>query len=261
MKARKVLRKYWEYFITKIKILYAQRIFKYQGVNVKYMMKREKQSDVLLIVFSACTRVGIKARYNYVKSLDGLKCNRLYILDDYALDKRGAYYLGHNFMFDEEKATNALIDEIINDITPRKVVYCGSSKGGYAALNFGLQRENSYIITGAPQFFLASYLKASGNMHAYEHIIGTPSEEKDKYLDGYLRNRILNDKYSDSQRIYLHFSDKEHTYEEHVKYLIKEIRNKDIKCEYDISSYTNHSEISYYFPDYLREIISRIKLL
>ena len=226
VKFNKIIRKYWEFALTKVKILYAQHIFQYQNIKVKYMLKRDKQSKVLLIVFSACTRTGLKARYNYVKTLDGLGCNRLYILDDYSKDKRGSYYLGHDFLFDEEMATNKLIDEIVNEIMPQKVVFCGSSKGGYAALNFGLQRKNSYIVAGAPQFFLASYLKASGNMHAYEHIMGLPSDEKDQYIDNYLKNRILQDEYSDSQRIYLHFSNKEHTYQEHVMYLLEEIKKQ-----------------------------------
>jgi len=257
----KVIGKYWEFVLTKVKIIYAQRIFQYQGIKVKYMIKRYKRSNMLLIVFSACTRPGLKARYNYVKTLDGLKCNRLYILDDYSEDHRGSYYLGHDFLFDEEQATNKLIDEILNELKPEKVVYCGSSKGGFAALNFGLQRKNSFIIAGAPQFFLASYLKASGNLCAYKHIIGLPSEERDKYIDQYLQNRILQDDYADSQRIYLHFSNKEHTYGEHVMFLVEEIKRKNIMCEYDIASYTNHSDISYFFPEYLKKTITKIQTL
>ena len=135
-KAKRIIRKYYEFFITKFKILREQKIFNYENVKVKYMLKEEKEADALTIVFSACTRKGLKARYNYVKTLDGIPSNRLYILDDYAKDHRGSYYLGSDFQFNEEKATDALIKQIIAVLKPKKLIFCGSSKGGYAALNF-----------------------------------------------------------------------------------------------------------------------------
>lgn len=260
-KLYKIARKYVEFVLTKVKILYAQHSFQYNDIKVKYMLKKNRKSKVLVIVFSACTRHGLKARYNYVKTLDGLGCNRLYILDDYGEDGRGSYYLGKNFSFEEEKATEKLIQWVTDDVAPEKIIYCGSSKGGYAALNFGLQTKGSYIIAGAPQFFLASYLKTSGNLSAYRHILGNPCDEKDEYLNQYLRNRIINDSYFATQRIYLHFSKKEHTYSEHVQYLIEEIERKKIVCECDVGNYTDHSEISYFFPDYLRATIRKIQQL
>lgn len=258
MKITKVIRKYSEYILTKVKILYAQRCFRDEDVCVKYILKKNKKSDTLAIVFSACTRRGLKARYNYVKTLNGLKCSRLHILDDYADDCRGSYYLGENFTFSEERATAALINRMIAELSPRKVIYCGSSKGGYAALNFGLQRENAQLIVGGPQYYLASYLKGSGNIEAYRHIIGEETEEKKQHLEYYLRERIRNNTYVTSQKIYLHYSNQEHTYPEHICDLREELINKKYSFEEDIQSYTNHSDISYYFPDYLRTTIKRI---
>ena len=67
MKWTKIVKKYYEFVITKFKVLKYQRWFKFRDVNLKYMYKSVEQSEVLAIVFSACTRPGLAARYNTLK--------------------------------------------------------------------------------------------------------------------------------------------------------------------------------------------------
>ena len=62
-KAKRIIRKYYEFLVTKFKILHEQKIFGYENVKVKYMLKEDDEADTLIIVFSACTRKGLKARY------------------------------------------------------------------------------------------------------------------------------------------------------------------------------------------------------
>ena len=54
--AKRIVRKYYEFFVTNCKILREQKIFNYENVKVKYMLKEEKEAEALTIVFSACTR-------------------------------------------------------------------------------------------------------------------------------------------------------------------------------------------------------------
>lgn len=259
-KYKRVIKKYYEYVTTKIKLIYMQKKYVYAGVNLKYIFKKKRDSQDLIIVFSSCTRVGIKARYNYMKTLANVKSNQLFILDDFSDDKRGSYYLGREFKFSEEKATKALIDSIIKITDPKKIICCGSSKGGYAALNFGLQIDYSYVIAGGPQYFLNTYLKASNYMNRLEYILGEITSEKEDYLNCYLEERIRNGGKSHTQKIYLHYSDKEHTYFEHIQFLLDELKNNGFSVECDIASYENHSDISYYFPDFLIETLNKIFL-
>lgn len=254
---KKKIKKYYEFILTKIKILFSQKTFTDGKVRVKYMYKSVKNSKALIIVFSACTRKGVKARYNYVKTLSDFDCNRLFILDDWAADHRGSFYLGENFEFTEEKATNALIDKFVTLQKTDKVIFCGSSKGGYAALNFGLQRPNALIIAGGPQYHLYQYLKA-GNEAALEHIMGEYAKEKAMIIDNRLKHVIENDKFADTQSIYLHYSDKEHTYHEHIADLIMDIGEKGIRLKKDIADYSDHSLISLFFPDFLKKTIAEI---
>ena len=151
-----------------------------------------------------------------------------------------------------------MIDQIIDTLETNKLICCGSSKGGYSAVNFGLQYPDSFIVAGGPQYYLGQYLVNSQNNECLEHIVGEVTEEKIKCLDTRLKNRIIEKKFGNKQKIYLHFSNKEHTYEEHIKDLVTELTADGYIIECDIADYSNHSEISYYFPDFLIKILSRI---
>ena len=81
------------------------------------------------------------------------------------------------------------------------------------------------MIVAAPQYYLGTYLdnyKWKGNL---EEILGGSISVDNKYqLDNRLKEKILSDKYSKSQTVYLHYSDQEHTYEEHIADLISDLR-------------------------------------
>lgn len=254
---QKKLHKYMEFFFTKLQLLTQEKKFHYNHTTLKYMLQDEGE-DNLIIVFSACTRKGLRARYNYVRTLKNTRGTKLFILDDKAKDHRGGYYIGSNFQFEEELATKQFIDTMIEHTKPKKVIFCGSSKGAWAAMNFGLQYENSFIIAGAPQYYLATYLIEDDSLITLEHIMGERTEEKVTYLDTYLQKRIQSCKDHGNQ-IFLHFSNQEHTYFEHIKDMVDELEDHNYQVTYHIESYLEHSDISYYFPDFLVSTIEQIR--
>lgn len=260
-KVWRIIKKYYEYIVTKIKLRKEQKVFDYEGTHIKYILRRNEDSRTLIVVFSACTRKGIKARYNYLKTLDSVHDNKLYILDDFSEDGRGSYYIGADWTFDEEKATRELINSIRNTVMATKVVFCGSSKGGYAAINFGLEYPNANIVVGAPQYFLGSYLETTDNMDALKHIAGKDYYKHKDELDVRLKNKIYCSEYTASQRIYIHYSNKEHTYEEHVKDLLCDLRRNGCVIFEEVATYENHGDLSYYFPDFLRKSLREIELV
>ncbi|MGN0473410.1 MAG: hypothetical protein ACI4F8_11245 [Lachnospiraceae bacterium] len=257
-KIGKKVHKYYEYFLTKIKLMKDQKHFVSDDVVLKYMLKK-KDSDCLAIVFSSCTRKGLKARYNYVRTLQNVDCNQLFILDDFAEDHRGGYYIGSDMRFNEEQATKALISKMIQDCNAKKVIFCGSSKGGWASLNFGLQYPNAYIVCGGPQYHLGDYLVASENMLTLKHITGDCSDENKEVLNHYLEQHIRMNQYADTQTVFIHYSNCEHTYEEHIKDLLDEIKRTPVKITEDVMDYANHSDISLYFPEFLVKSIKAIE--
>lgn len=246
--------KYVEYLTTKMKVYLKESKYNKNGCRVKYILEKEN-SDVLIVVMSSCTRPGIKARYNYNRTLKDIKVNKLFILDDFGTDSRGAYYLGENGDFKIEKTVKELISKVKSDLNINKVIYVGSSKGGYAALYFGLDDIESDIIVGAPQYYLGNYLRDI-HPHILKFIIGNEDDTGITCLNDLLYNKIMSTKYKG--KIFMHYSSEEHTYEGHIKYLLKDFKEKDIYVDVDEAKYEKHSDVSKYFPKILLNKINVI---
>ena len=113
--------------MTKLRLLRDQKKYRSRGVTLKYMLDRVDSRD-LIIVFSSCTRKGIRARYNYVRTLKEVPCNKLFLLDDFASDHRGSFYLGSNMKFEEAVVVRELIDRVREQTGAKRLIFCGSSK-------------------------------------------------------------------------------------------------------------------------------------
>ncbi len=254
------LSKYMEYAKSLIRKAMHEKKYRANGVNVKYILEEEENSKALVVVFSACTRPGIPARYNYMRTLEGVKCNKLFVLDDLAQDKRGIYYLGSYPDYDFEKATKKLIDSIIEKNKIEKCYFCGSSKGGWAALNFGVMYNSSIgdgIIIGAPQYHLGNYLNAPANHVTLESIAGDNPIEKVIYdLNGHLKENIIKNSQNKLQPVYLHYSEKEHTYQEHIKDMISLLEDQGYKMHCDVLDYEDHWDVSIHYPEFLLKSLS-----
>lgn len=257
------LSKYVEYIQTLFYKKAHEKKIKYKNTTIKYIFQKNSTSKSLIVVFSACTRVGIPARYNYMRTLDVAKSNKLFILDDYGQDHRGGYYLGHYPDFEFEQATVYLLNQVIKNNEIEKCYFVGSSKGAYAALNFGLQLSSSKIgceiIVGAPQYYLGNYLSAPANKTTLNSILGTDISDQDaiNVLNNYLGNVIK--KYSKGCKspIYIHYSTNEHTYKEHIADLIKDLKRYNYDLHEDIGSYTEHWDVSIYYPKYLLAVLKK----
>lgn len=258
----KKIKKYFEYIQTLVYRKKHESKAKYYEENIKYMFEHCKDTDKLIVVFSACTRAGIPARYNYVRTLKNINCNKLFILDDLGEDKRGSYYLGRYPEYNFEKAVEQLLNNIIKKYSIKEVVFCGSSKGGYAALNFGIKYNQSIgkgIIIGAPQFWLGQYLSAPANETTLNGIKGEyKKEEVVLNLDNHLESKIK--KYSDEkkQNIYIHFSENDHTYKEHIVDLCSLLENYGYKLLENREKYENHGDVSLYFPSFMIKTLNKI---
>lgn len=95
-------------------------------------------------------------------------------------------------------------------------------------------------------------------MDCWNHIVGEETPEKVNFMNDYLEKRIREAGKNHSQKIYLHFSNKEHVYFEHIQFLLKELEADGFIPECDVASYAVHSDVSYYFPDYLVKTVNSI---
>ncbi|MEN8435584.1 hypothetical protein NX821_002800 [Clostridium septicum] len=62
---------------TKYYMKFKQKSFKGKKYTINYLLDKNKSSDILLVVFTSCTKKGQKARYNYIRTLENFKVNKL----------------------------------------------------------------------------------------------------------------------------------------------------------------------------------------
>lgn len=248
----------WHRMINKIRTRFLLATQKTYGSNcIKYIFERHRDSDVLAVVFSGFSAPGEPAKYNYIRTLASLKINKLFVLDDFGCENRGSYYLTGR------KQSDSLPQEICDLITHyqggRRLVTAGSSKGGSAALLYGLRCGADAVIVGAPQYYIGDYLSSEQHKELLEGIYGNASEQSVKKLNEILSQEI--DK-ADSLKtaFYIHCSPLEHTFEDHVKDLLEDLTAKGFEVHRDIDAqYTDHSKVGEYFSPYLQNMLGRIK--
>lgn len=257
--------KYIKKLVMNAYVILKERTYYGNGTRVKYLYYKKK-SKILVVCFSAYNKD--KALYNYVRSLENYDVSRLYIKDDFGPNNAGSYYLGENGKHNVEKTVIDLIKmktKTINDGKPI-IVFVGSSKGGYAALNFGVEFENSYTIVGAPQYKLGSHLNEPFFYPVLEDIFGNINQEKIDDLDMHIKRKYEMLPKGSNQHIYLQYSMlewssvfNEYTYEKHIKYLINDIKEKtDIELHCEVLEYKDHGDVHQYFPIYLKNTLNSI---
>lgn len=238
-----------------LSVLHKEKLFLTTKCQLRYLFFKKKKAGKLLVIFSAYPGKKQKARYNYILKFRQLNYHRLYILDDFGPGERGAYYLGENRDFYIEEAVVQLIEKTREELglTKDEVVTCGSSKGGFAAIYF----ENKYhylaSVSGAPQTRLGDYLHREVHEAIYQFIVGQATEESFAYLNDLLTEAIQQKK--TNSRIYLHVSQNEHTYEDHVLPLMSQVTVSDL----NLGSYDNHHSVGTHFPRYALDVLKQIE--
>lgn len=233
-----------------------EKIFK-SFVDVVYYFEEEPESDWLLVVFSAVNPPN-KFTYNYVSTLNHLKCNKLFILDKYG--EQGAYYLGENRSFIIETSVVSLLNYITRkyNIQTKDIITAGSSKGGYSALYYGIKYQFGYIVAGGPQTKLGEFLFDQGkNYSIAEYIAGDLSLESKEYLNSLLYT-VLSMPSDSMPDIYIHVGNEDHHYQNHVIPFTKELSKLGVLYHLDVKNYDSHDGLRQYFPPYLTETLCNI---
>ena len=237
--------------ITK-KIIQNEKIFK-DEVDVKYLLfPSYKDSDLLTIAFAGFHAEGDLPKYNYIQTLEEFDCNQLFILDDFG--SRGSYYMCINRDFKIERSIKKLIDAICQEFKIKKKISIGSSKGGSAAIYYGLRYDFDVIIAGAPQFHIGSYLKKvkSAN-NVLEFMAGSQDEESVDYIDNIVKNAIKSKKKKCTSKVIICVGKSDPHYQNHSVPLIDALEKSKISVILDFLNYTEHSAIGKFFPDSIKK--------
>lgn len=239
--------------LNRLQTMYAIRFhehtWKYKDINLKHLLFTAKNSDTLVVSFPACAENG--ARYNFMRSLSRFKCNKLFLLDNFASNGRGNYLIGPGV----EETVVDLINHIVQERGIKQLIFVGSSKGGYSALNFSFHFPNVKACIGAPPYFLGYRIKRADFLPNLVSIVGDPiTDDALNKLNQRLRNKVLNPIYK-PEIIALHYSNKEHTYDNHVKFILEDLKTSGIQVVEDIADYPKHGEIAYYYPSFMEKTI------
>lgn len=236
-------------FLRKVYYQYNALLIRFQEktfINgVKYIFI-DNHSDKLLVIFS-----GIGGDYNYRRSLKNAKCDQLYIKDSWADGL--SYYLYENGNNQPETLTSEFIETFIKKRKYQKISCLGSSKGGSAALYFGMKHSFNEIYAGACQYKVGNYI---GIFHAadnyYSKLMGNiPTKEGIALLNRKFE-AIFETKKNCQTVVFLLYSTEEHTYVDDIVFLIKKLKEQNITYKEQIETFPNHSMIGLYMSNFCK---------
>lgn len=236
-----------------------QRTYRHLSYDVHYLYHRGTSGD-LVVVFSAFAP-GLKPSYNYVRSLWGhADAHLLFIRDDFVnLPSGGAYYIGSKGDSHGQDAVLTLIRHIRKRCGAKHVIGVGSSKGGTAALLFGCMLPMDAIIIGAPQYYIGSYMQE----HKPDSLAllatssgGTPTAEDIAFLDAIVPRAVRECKTPPC--VYIHYSDQEHTYQEHIADMLHDLKECGFPITEDVADYAKHTDVSLYYQPYLLKTLPAV---
>ena len=124
------------------------------GVLVKYKHKPKKYDfRHLIIVFSGFLKT-TPGNYDFANALNDCPCDIIWINDNF--EGKYSYYLANNMDFKIETAIIELISVMVksNKLTLKDVTVTGFSKGGSAALYYGIKLNISNIVATVPQIYI-----------------------------------------------------------------------------------------------------------
>ncbi|KGL41322.1 hypothetical protein BMT55_03390 [Listeria newyorkensis] len=238
---------------AKVKDLYftfAQRKKKMSnGIELTYLHQGRHSSKQLIVVFSSLTKER-KYTFNYIRTLKNVPCQRLFILDNFGLDKRGVFYLGENGNMEVRDAVEELIRQIIRKNKIKNTAFSGSSKGAFAALYLGIRMGVQNIIVGSPIVHIRTFLEGIANEKSLFRVMSQSQNKLDMY-DKLLINTIAN--YDYKGKVYLQYSLNEEIYKLHIQGLITQLKQHDYELVLDKQAYPMHEDARLFFPDFLKE--------
>ena len=235
-----------------------EKVYK-NNANIKYyFVESDFPCNKLIVIYSGYSNRNsvIKYKYNYVRSLQYVNCHKLFILDDNG--ETGSYYLGEKLNFDVESSIISLILDTITylKISIEDVISLGSSKGGTAALYYGLKYKFGTIISGAFQTKISDLISLR-RPESEKFLLD--DRNKDNYNEKYHQlNNIIFDQLNTSVKsnLYLMSSKNDWQYSSHVKPFLESLDFMNVPYHINLSEkMKNHSQISTYFPEYFNMVL------
>ncbi|MGM0876422.1 MAG: accessory Sec system protein Asp2 [Bacillota bacterium] len=229
------------------------------NLPIRYVLEEgANNKDYMVVVFSGFNPPNAKLAnsYNYMRTLKDVDCHRLFILDDYG--PRGSYYLGSKEAYEVEASIASLISYIARKygVKQENVITAGSSKGGSAALYYGLKYNYGHVVAGAPQTRIADYVQRN-TKETFEYMLGdNPNEGEIKKLNQIIFKQLHEKSLT---KLQLLTSENDIQYKRHIEPFVKELDKLGMNYQLTVNNQIeNHNAIAVHFPLYLMTHLSNI---
>jgi hypothetical protein len=171
----------------------------------------------LLVVFSA-----VGSKYGFGNALEGVRCNILRIRDHFA--GGASYYVCRNMDFSVSDSVQSLIESHMRRlrVTREEVTLLGASKGGTAALYYGLRYGYKNIVASTPQYFQGRYSRHERRLGDSVLGEGRPAENA-ALLDSVMKD-LLERETDFNRNIYVVSSPEDPEYEQEVTHYLPALR-------------------------------------
>lgn len=186
------------------------------GLEVFYQDKPRKYDfKHLIIVFSGFLNAR-PGNYDFINALDSCPCDVIWINDSF--EGMYSYYLCINMDFKVEEAVTEFIKHQVKEraLSFDNVTFTGFSKGGSAALYYGLKLHINNIVITVPQFYIGNYIHTKWKSVA-EHMMGKEySKAKTQYMNNLIPELLIKDQKL-SRNIYILTSEADEQYQTHIR--------------------------------------------
>lgn len=163
---------------------------------------------------------------------------------------KGSYYWYHDGNNKPEIETSKIIESFLSK-SYDKIYMLGSSKGGSAAIYYGLKYNVDVVISAACQYNVGNYLSSYDRI-LYGMMGNIEKKEAIKILNNKLRNTLQTCQ-KDKINIILYYSKLEHTYEDDIIDLLSDLKIYNYNFTEVIEEFRQHSEVGIYFAKYLTD--------
>jgi pimeloyl-ACP methyl ester carboxylesterase len=205
----------------------------------------------LIVVFSGF-QLGKQWKYNYVRTLSGTPAHRVHILDD--LGERGCYYLGAGKDLLVERSIVRMLDALLDELglDRSQAVLTGSSKGGTAALYYGVRHGYGRVLAAAPQTRIATYCVDEARAGSVAKLIaGSLSPEDMAWLDDLVFQAVRRSPHRPDVEIFI--SDVDAQLETHVMPMVELLEELGYPLRITRGRYGAHADVGKAFPTLLRK--------
>lgn len=193
------------------------------GVKVIYRHKSKKY-DFKHVIFVFSGFLNAKpGNYDFLKALTDCPCDVVWIKDDF--EEMYTYYLCIDMNFKIEQAVTEFINYQVCELglEHKDITVTGFSKGGSAALYYGLKLNIRNIVATVPQLYVGSYVDNHWR-HVAEHMMGKDyAQIHIKYIDNLLIELLKKDEDKD-KNLYILTSESDIQYGKEIEPNLSEFR-------------------------------------